>query len=307
MNKDPAPILVTGVHRGGTTWVGRMLAADSHTAYISEPLNVLHRPGVFRAKVKHWYTRITEENESEYLPAFRQLLNFQYHTWLEVKSLRSYRDFLRMGRDFHSFLIGSLQGQRALIKDPFAVFSTPWFAEKLNCQIVVSIRHPAAFAGSLKRLNWNFDFNNLLNQPLLMRDHLESDRAEMESISRNDIVSQAALLWRMIYRFVHLTRDSFPNFHIVRHEDLSLDPINGYKSLYESLGLTFDDRVEKMIINSSSSENPSKLGKGKTHSVKLDSRANLSNWKNILSAEEINNVRKITEPVFHHFYTDNDW
>jgi len=307
MNKNPAPILVTGVHRGGTTWVGRMLAADSHTAYISEPLNVLHRPGVFRAKVKHWYTRITEENESEYLPAFRQLLNFQYHTWLEVKSLRSYRDFLRMGRDFHSFLIGSLQGQRALIKDPFAVFSTPWFAEKLNCQIVVSIRHPAAFAGSLKRLNWNFDFNNLLNQPLLMRDHLESDRAEMESISRDDIVSQAALLWRMIYRFVHLTRDSFPNFHIVRHEDLSLDPINGYKSLYESLGLTFDDRVEKMIINSSSSENPSKLGKGKTHSVKLDSRANLSNWKNILSAEEINNVRKITEPVFHHFYTDNDW
>ena len=307
MNKDPAPILVTGVHRGGTTWVGRMLAADSHTAYISEPLNVLHRPGVFRAKVKHWYTRITEENESEYLPAFRQLLNFQYHTWLEVKSLRSHRDFLRMGRDFHSFLIGSLQGQRALIKDPFAVFSTPWFAEKLNCQIVVSIRHPAAFAGSLKRLNWNFDFNNLLNQPLLMRDHLESDRADMESISRDDIVSQAALLWRMIYRFVHLTRDSFPNFHIVRHEDLSLDPINGYKSLYESLGLTFNDRVEKMIINSSSSENPSKLGKGKTHSVKLDSRANLSNWKNILSAEEINNVRKITEPVFHHFYTDNDW
>jgi len=140
-----------------------------------------------------------------------------------------------------------------------------------------------------------------------MRDHLKSDRAEMESISRDDIVSQAALLWRMIYRFVHLTRDSFPNFHIVRHEDLSLDPINGYKSLYESLGLTFNDRVEKMIINSSSSENPSKLGKGKTHSVKLDSRANLSNWKNILSAEEINNVRKITEPVFHHFYTDNDW
>jgi LPS sulfotransferase NodH len=49
------PILVTGTHRSGTTWVGKMLAADSSTAYISEPLNVLHRPGVYRAKVKHWY------------------------------------------------------------------------------------------------------------------------------------------------------------------------------------------------------------------------------------------------------------
>ena len=39
------PILVTGAHRSGTTWVGKMLAADADTGYISEPLNVLHRPG----------------------------------------------------------------------------------------------------------------------------------------------------------------------------------------------------------------------------------------------------------------------
>ena len=44
------PILVTGSHRSGTTWVGKMLAADSDTAYISEPLNVLHRLGIFRAR-----------------------------------------------------------------------------------------------------------------------------------------------------------------------------------------------------------------------------------------------------------------
>ena len=307
MNNDQTPILVTGVHRGGTTWLGKMLAADIQTAFVSEPLNVLHRPGVFRAKVKHWYTYITKENEAEYLPAYHELLNFQYHTWLEIKSLRSHRDFLRMGRDFHTFLIGSLQGQRALIKDPFAVFSTPWFSERLNFQVVISVRHPAAFASSLKRLNWDYDFRNLLDQPSLMRDHLEGDRAEMESISRDDIVSQAALLWKMVYRFVHNARASYPNFHILRHEDLSLDPINGYKSLYELLGLIFDERIERIILNSSSSDNPSKLAKGKTHSVKLDSRASLNNWRKILSEEEITRVRRITEPVFHHFYPDAEW
>jgi LPS sulfotransferase NodH len=56
------PILVTGTHRSGTTWVGKMLAADACTAYISEPLNVLHRPGVFRPKVKYWYQYICEDN-----------------------------------------------------------------------------------------------------------------------------------------------------------------------------------------------------------------------------------------------------
>ena len=302
-----SPILVTGAHRSGTTWVGKMLAADVNTAYISEPLNVLHRSGVFRAPVSHWYTYINAENESEYLPAFRELLDFEYHTWLEMKSIRSRRDFLRMGRDFHTFFIGSMHGQRALLKDPFAIFSTPWFARTLNCQIVITIRHPAAFASSLKRLNWPFDFRDLVNQPMLMRDHLEADRADMESIQPDDIIGQSALLWRMIYRFVHSTRDLFPQFNMVRHEDLSLDPIAGYKTLYESLGLTFSEKAKDAILNSSSSENPRELSKKKVHSVKLDSRTNVDNWKKRLTSAEINRIRKMTESVSHWFYPDNEW
>ena len=157
------PILVTGTHRSGTTWVGKMLAADAMTAYVSEPLNVLHRPGVFRPKIKYWYQYVCEENESEYLPAFYELLEFDYHLWDEIRSLRSRRDFLRMGRDFVIFYNGLMRGQRVLMKDPFAVFSTPWFARKLHCRVVITVRHPAAFASSLKRLHWLFDFQNLLN------------------------------------------------------------------------------------------------------------------------------------------------
>ena len=59
------PILVTGGHRTGTTWVGKMLAASGEAAYISEPLNVLHRPGVMSTPVRHWYTYICPENEAE--------------------------------------------------------------------------------------------------------------------------------------------------------------------------------------------------------------------------------------------------
>jgi hypothetical protein len=300
-------ILVTGAHRSGTTWGGRMLSADRSTAYISEPLNVSHRRGVYGAQVEHWYQYITEENEEKYLPAFHQLLNFRYHFFAELGSLRSRKDFMRMGRDLSIFVKGKLQGQRALLKDPFAVFSTPWFAQKLNCQVVTTIRHPGGFASSLKRLNWPFDFRNLLDQPMLMRDHLESDRADMEAMQADDIVGQSALLWRMIYRSVHATRELFPHFKIVRHEDLSLDPVAGYKSLYESLGLTFDEKVRDTILNSSSSENPTELSKKKVHSVKLDSRANMDNWKKRLTAEEITRIRKLTEDVSHLFYSDSEW
>ena len=304
---DQTPILVTGSHRSGTTWVGKMLAADANTAYISEPLNVLHRPGVYRTPVKYWYTYITEENGAQHLTAFNELLNFQYHTVREVLSLRSFKDFLRMGRDFHTFFIGSMQGQRILIKDPFAVFSTPWFERQLHSKVVITVRHPGGFVSSLKRLGWNFDFGNFLNQPLFMRDHLEGDRAAMESMTKDDIIGQAALLWKIIYRFVASTRTGYPHFHIVRHEDLSRDPISGYQTLYQSLGLDFTERVKYIIQNSSSSENPTKLAKNKTHSVKLDSRASLDNWKNILSPEEITRIRKITEGVSESFYSDEEW
>ena len=301
------PLLVTGAHRSGTTWVGKMLGADSQTAYISEPLNVLHRPGVLRVKVNHWYQYICDENENEYLPAFEELLDYRYHTWDEFRSIRSPKDFLRMGRDFAIFYTGLMHGQRMLIKDPFAVFSTSWFAKKLNFKVVVTVRHPAAFVSSLKRLGWNFDFNNLLDQPLLMRDHLDSYRDRMQSIQADDVIGQASLLWTMIYHTVHTTRKLNPDLLTVRHEDLSRDPINGFRDLYSALGLDFTPQVEKRILNSNSSENPTELSRKKVHSVKLDSRANVENWKKRLTNDEIHHIRKVTEETAQLFYPDSGW
>ena len=233
----------------------------------------------------------------------------------EIRSLRSRRDILRMGRDFLVFYYGLMRGHRVLLKDPFAVFSTAWFAKRLRCKVIITVRHPAAVASSLKRLNWSFDFENLLNQPLLMRDQLQPFREEMQSIRADDIISQAALLWKIIYHTVHSSKrhdvtqsaglDS--DSSIVRHEDLSLHPISGYRALYSSLDLEFTPRVEKVILNSSSSENPGELSRQKTHDVKMDSRATVGSWKKRLTAEEIARIRDITEEVSLLYYSDADW
>jgi len=301
------PILVTGAHRSGTTWAGKMLAADYKTAYISEPLNVLHRPGVYGAKTTHWYQYICDENENGYLPAFHQLLDFDYHLLDEIRSLRSLKDFLRMGRDFTIFYNALMRGQRALIKDPFAVFSAQWFAKKLNCRVVVTVRHPAAFASSLQRLGWSFDFNDLLNQPLLMRDHLEKYRDEMSTMKMDDIIGQASLLWKMIYDSVHAIRVLNPDFLVVRHEDLSRQPVNRYRDLYSKLDLEFSPRVQKFIEDSSSSDNPVEPSRRRVHSVKLDSLANIKNWKKRLSEEDVRRIREMTEEASHLYYSDEEW
>ena len=305
--RELRPVLVTGAHRSGTTWVGRMLALDPSNAYISEPLNVWHRPGVFRVPVPHWYQYICEDNEGQYRSAFNELLEFEYHLWKEIQSIRSLKDFLRMGRDFRIFYYGLEEGRRALVKDPFAVFSTEWFAQKLNCKIVISVRHPLGFVSSLKRLNWTFDFQDLLDQPLLMRDHLESFRSQMESAQSKDVIEQGALLWKMIYKIVHFTRSRNPDFIIVRHEDLSRDPITEFRNLFQVLGLDYTHQIEKSILDSSGSENPMELSRGKAHDVRLDSRANMSNWKKRLTEDEIDRVREVTGDVAQLFYTDAEW
>ncbi len=305
-DSNTQPILVTGAHRSGTTWVGKMLAGPQ-VAYISEPLNVLHRPGVLRARVKHWYQYICDDNESEFLAPFEELLDYRYHTWSEIKSLRSLKDFLRMGRDFKIFYDALEHGQRALLKDPFAVFSIPWFAKRFEFKVVVTVRHPAAFASSLKRLGWNFDFNDLLDQPLLMRDHLESYRGQMQAVKADDVIGQASLLWTMIYKTVHTQGQLDRRLVIVRHEDLSRDPVGGFRDLYAALGLDFTHHAEERILNSSSSDNPTELSRRKTHSVKMDSRASIETWKTKLSADEIQRIRDMTEESAHLFYPDLNW
>jgi len=303
------PILVTGAHRTGTTWVGKMLAATPQTAYVSEPLNVLHRPGVLAAHTRCWYTYISAENEAEYLPAFRQTLALRYGLGRELLSLRSAKDVGRMVRDARIFYGGWLGHARPLLKDPFAVFSAAWFAQRLGCRVVITVRHPAAFASSLKRLNWPFDFTDLLAQPILMRDHLEPYGEAMEAMLRcpEDIIGQAALLWQAVYSVAAKLQRELPGLILARHEDLSIAPVDGFRELYRRLGLDFTPEAENAILNSSSSENPVELSKRKVHAVQLDRRTNLHNWKRRLAPEEIRRIRDLTAETAVRFYPDLDW
>ena len=123
----------------------------------------------------------------------------------------------------------------------------------------------------------------------------------------DDVIGQSCLLWNLIYRAVHATHALHPEFSIVRHEDLSRDPLGGYRDLYARLGLDFTPRVQKVIRNSSSSENPRELSRKKVHAVKLDSRASVGNWKKRLTAGEIDRIRNMTEAVSALYYSDAEW
>jgi hypothetical protein len=293
-----SPILVTGMHRSGTTWVGRMLAASREAVYFHEPLNLDCSPALLRRSLETQYVYITDENEGDYLDAFRRLLAFPLGS--RVLERRRSQRLRRLGR----LLQARATHARALLKDPFAVFSAPWFARRLRAEVVVVVRHPLAVVGSTKRLHWGFDPKWLLGQPLLMRDRLEPFRAELES-PPTDIVGQAALLWRLVYGVVRDYAQELPQVRVVRHEDLSRDPAAEFERLYDELGLSFGGRVRRAIERTTSSENPAETALADPDAIELDSRANLESWTRRLTEDEIALVRRRTEDVAQAFYPDS--
>jgi hypothetical protein len=214
-----------------------------------------------------------------------------------------------MIRDARMFLIGRLRAARPLLKDPFAVFSAPWFAEQLGCHVVVIVRHPAAFVSSLKRLDWSFNLNNLLQQSLLMRDHLEPFRRDLEKAveKSDDLIQRGSLLWKTIYYTVDKFQRKYQNFIIALHEDLSQEPIVGFQDIYTRLGLRYTPQVQRAIMKSTQPGNPRERSVQRAYSVRLDSRASLSNWKRRLTQDEIDRVRQLTSGVADLFYSHDSW
>jgi len=302
------PILITGSHRSGSTWVGNMIAKSPDVGYIHEPFNVRHRPGLCSANWEYWFQYICEENESRYFDHISEMLNFTYHPIRQLFAIRNRRDPIHFVRDFKNFILYRIKKVRPLLKDPIAFFSAEWLEEKFYADVIVLIRHPAAFAGSLKKMNWSFNFLNFLNQPLLMRDHLYPFESEIRKFTEKDyeIIDQAILLWNIIHYMVLKYRDKHPEWIFIRHEDISFDPINEFSSIFQKLKLHWSTDIQKEIEKYSSSNNPREQHNDNEF-FKRNSKLNIWNWKHRLTESEIFKIRTQTQDISKNFYSEEDW
>lgn len=303
------PILVTGSHRSGTTYVGRMIAEHPSIAYIHEPFNIQWcHSGICSAKFPYWFTYITEKNEVVFYEHIKNTIAFRYNISEELKSVRNIKDVALMIRDYHIFTLSRFRKLRPLIKDPIALFSAEWLASKFDMDVTVLIRHPAAFTYSLKKKNWIFKFSNFLEQPLLMKDYLYPFEKEIREYAEkeHDIVDQAALLWNIIHFMIAKYMKKHADWIFLRHEDIARDPLRGFQSIFNKLDIEFSEQVRDVIKKYSCSTNPVEQSKG-SKSLKRDSKSTISIWRNHLTISEIDRIRSKVENIAKIFYSDEDW
>jgi hypothetical protein len=308
-------VLVTGIPRAGTSWVGRMIDASGQFIYINEPMSPHHppggSPGVLRAPVPHRFQYISAANEHTYLEPFRDTLALRYSYRAELAVNRSSGDLLRLAQRSAAMRYGRLRRRSALIDDPFAVLSSEWFARRLGCRVVIVVRHPAAWISSRLKLGWRTDFGALLAQPLLMEDWLGRYRAAMEELrGTDDAIAEGALLWRMVHDVVDRVRARNPELRVVRHEDLSIEPVAGFRAVYEALDLQYTPEIERTVRAGTSGGGRerrvawtlTKGGLARTAFRPLDSRANATKYRSALTAEEIDRIWALTGDVAQRFY-----
>ena len=300
------PILITGIHRSGSTWLGKVMGVSSELRYIHEPFNVAKNIDI---PFSHWYKYVSDcssKKEQEVIKKYvisKQSLNI--HRLIDrsrkAKYLGQVKDAIKY--ELKYFIA------RPLIKDPIAFMAMEWIQKTFDADIIVLIRHPAAFIASLKVKDWRFDFKNLLSQDLLMEKELAEYKSEIEEIvnfekntGKSDLILQGILLWNCIYSITKKRNEKYQNsknWIFVKHEDLSLHPKEELNNIFSKFNLKFTKEIQLEIENTTYGNSSNIWAR--------DSVKNISTWKDRLDKEEIKLIKKKTFKIWNYFYDEDDW
>lgn len=307
MNKPRKPILVTGSHRSGTTWAGKSLSLAPGTGYIHEPFNIGKKINFTKKPFSYWFQYLCEENASKYQKALDDMISYQYPLRSNLAKTRTFRDAARVFFGQGQTLIHKVKQDTPIVKDPIAFFSADWLSKTYDMNVLVLIRHPAAFCSSLKIKNWTFNFNNFLNQELLMNRYLYSFEKDICEFAKEEkcIIDQAILLWNCIHHTVAVYQQDHPEWLFVRYEDLSNNPLREFEYIYGRFDLEFTPSAKSGILESSGAYNP--VEQRANNEFKRNSKANIQNWKRRLNSEDIEKIKSETSMLSKKFYGDYKW
>ncbi len=297
-------LLVTGSHRSGTTFMGKLLAKSEYF-YIQEPFNRTN--GIYG--VNHWFPY-----PDEY---YRNLVNSFFA--LKAKAKRGVDSDPSIKKVLKNFVGSKLQWKlnfyklknqliRILIKDPNAAFLSDYMFSNFNLDVIVMIRHPVSFYVSLKRLNWTFNFNELLSQKELCdKFYTEEDIGLFKNI--DSFEEMAGVLWYAIYKVLDQYNKKYnrcDNWIVLRHEDFSCDPSYYLSQLANRLNLkitpSMNEFIEKNIFSGKVEARKDKVLDFKRNAGKLA-------WafKDMVPSEIKNTIKKHTWEIAQNYYDETEW
>ena len=292
-------ILVTGSHRSGTTWVGRILSQAPGMVYVHEPLSPNQQ--IKNSPIRYFYQYFSGGKDPEQIEQLTALLNDRIYfsnSYLCARlSKGKIKDRIYYLKECVRFRC--IKGR--IIKDPHALFLSDWLSKEYRIKILIMIRHPAAFVYSLINKQWDFDFQNFIKQPELMAGPLLKFQDEIHSIVNTypSILKQGILLWKIFYQHIARLNETHSDWIFLRHEDLANNPEAKIIEVFDKLKLEWTTKAQtyfKSTINNSPNKPMSR-----------DLSDTMYAWKKGLSDKEINEIKQETIEIWPLFYTEEEW
>jgi hypothetical protein len=146
--------VITGMHRSGTTWMGRALECLDFVSALHEPFNFRH--GL--AGVSRWYPRLDDVQDVLHFNRALDEIRFGNARFRRLGGHSTLHRLLgrlvvgsRQEREYKASL--KQNTTKFLLKEPFLLRMAPLLVDR-GIPVVVMIRHPAAILNSIKRMNW---------------------------------------------------------------------------------------------------------------------------------------------------------
>lgn len=249
-------VILSGVARGGTTWIAEALNCQNHFRYMFEPFQTKYVP-LFKDFILNQYISPTTSNPD--------LVN-RIHTLLSGKIHNPWIDQFNKKIIYNRILIKAVRMNLLL-----------GFVKQLypNMKIILLMRHPFAVANSRAKLGWNGYVQSFLNQKELKNDYL-SPYADRIDKCTTDFEKQVCM-W-CIQNFVPMNQLSTDkNMYVCFYELFCKDVEKEVKKIFSWMGITIDSLNVKQL------NQLSKMAKKQ----KTDSLDFLEAWKANTSKDKI--------------------
>ena len=255
-------VMVSGVARSGTTWLGNIIASQGSNRLMFEPFNPwpvgpLHSANYIQ------YKRPTDEDAELADFCGRLFSGAIRHSWID----RHIDHLLPKGR---------------VVKAVRANLMLAWLRQNFpQVRQVLLIRHPCAVVSSWLQLGWTAerDIAALLEQPKLVDDFLVN---KWDLIKRaNTIEERIAIVW-CVNHLVPLQQAQSGDLHVVFYERLITQPEVEVPRLFRAVGREYQDSIFDYLSKPSTTARPS--------SAVVTGHDRVTRWQKKLSAGQVNRI-----------------
>lgn len=271
-------VLVIGIPRSGTTWVGTLLGRTKDATYLEEPDNHLMYPFACRAKRAlgcRFYPALGPGGgERDYERLWRAAFGLELHEshrfleaprraiaralWTRVANEAIRRALLAQGgvpvglRAAEALAVpeeADTPAQHVVVKSVFAPLSVDWIASRFPVSVVVVLRDVLNVLSSWVQLEWvgrrGDDMLDSLDP--VVRDRLGARYAVPAPGRDAPLLARGAWLLAALTRELDEAAKQHPEWEVVRHEDLCRQPHDLFPALAARVGLEWTSDTSRLL------------------------------------------------------------